>query len=152
MNFDSDMDWLEESLISQTGSEGMLGIEARQNLLTPDNVFLERAMDILISLVRGLVFLPIILLAALLVCLDSPGSIFYSQDRMGKDGRRITVYKFRSMRVKTDRSWPNILRKTPEHITNGSRNRNCTMTRASPAWESGSVNSAWMSYLSCIIS
>lgn len=40
---------------------------------------------------------PFLLLAALLVKLDSPGNIFYTQRRVGKDGKIFNLYKFRSM-------------------------------------------------------
>jgi sugar transferase (PEP-CTERM system associated) len=48
----------------------------------------------------GLVMsIPIMLLTALAVKLDSPGPIFYVQERVGKNGRTFKIVKFRSMRV-----------------------------------------------------
>ena len=43
--------------------------------------------------------LPLMLLTALAVKLDSPGPLFYTQERVGKTGRTFKIIKFRSMRV-----------------------------------------------------
>ncbi|MEZ4729470.1 MAG: undecaprenyl-phosphate glucose phosphotransferase [Caldilineaceae bacterium] len=59
---------------------------------------LKRSMDVLFSFV-GLVFLsPIMLITAILIKLDSPGPVFYTQERMGLDARPFKILKFRSMR------------------------------------------------------
>lgn len=103
MNFVSDMDWLEGTVISQTGFEAGLESEGQQNLVPLDNELLKRTMDIVITLTLGLALLPILLLVALLIYLDSAGPIFYAQERLGKDGRKIRIYKFRSMHINADK-------------------------------------------------
>lgn len=58
----------------------------------------QRALDIsfgLCGLLFLLVFLPLL---ALLIYIDSPGSIFFHQERVGYRGRRFSMHKFRSMR------------------------------------------------------
>jgi Undecaprenyl-phosphate galactose phosphotransferase WbaP len=77
--------------------EGLLGIEARKNLLSTSSKVLKRAMDFVLAPLLGLVSLPVLLAAALLVRLDSAGPIFYRQERIGHKGERIKVYKFRTM-------------------------------------------------------
>ncbi len=59
---------------------------------------LKRLIDIILSLLGMAVFLLLLPLLSLLIRLDSPGSIFYSQERMGLNGRTFRIYKFRSMR------------------------------------------------------
>jgi Undecaprenyl-phosphate galactose phosphotransferase WbaP len=81
---------------------GVLGLEVRHNLLDMRQRAIKRVMDILLSIVLGIIFLPISLLVALWIRLDSPGPILYSQERLGKDSRKITVYKFRSMKLNAD--------------------------------------------------
>ncbi|HQX00995.1 MAG TPA: exopolysaccharide biosynthesis polyprenyl glycosylphosphotransferase, partial [Anaerolineales bacterium] len=103
MIFISDMDWLEGASIAYHDFEGMLGMEAQQNFLNPLSAVLKRMMDILIAGTAGLVSLPLILLAAVLIKLDSSGSVLYKQERVGKDGKRIKIYKFRSMREDGER-------------------------------------------------
>ena len=60
---------------------------------------LKRILDILISLVGALAFLVLLPFIVLAIKLDSPGSIFYSQERTGLNGRTFRIYKFRSMRA-----------------------------------------------------
>jgi len=67
---------------------------------------LKRAMD-LIGASIGLVLLsPFMLLMALLIKLDSPGLVFYYQERMGLDGRPFQMFKFRSMRQDAEEDGP----------------------------------------------
>jgi Undecaprenyl-phosphate glucose phosphotransferase len=67
---------------------------------------LKRAMDIVGS-VAGLIFLsPFLLLTALLIKLESPGPVFYAQERMGLDAKPFMIVKFRSMRQDAERAGP----------------------------------------------
>jgi lipopolysaccharide/colanic/teichoic acid biosynthesis glycosyltransferase len=102
MNFVSEMERMDAVSISYHDLEGTLGMEAARDLPPLANESLKRIMDILITLLLVLLFLPLLLLTALLVRLDSPGPILYTQPRLGKDGRKILIYKFRSMRVDSD--------------------------------------------------
>lgn len=112
--FISDMDWLEGASISLHDFESMLGMEAQQNLLTPLDVIVKRASDILLSILLGLVALPISFLTALWIRFDSPGPIFYSQERLGKGSRKIAIHKFRSMRVNADQVLAETLANNPQ--------------------------------------
>jgi Undecaprenyl-phosphate glucose phosphotransferase len=60
---------------------------------------LKRTMDLAISAVTLTLLSPFMLLIALLVKLDSPGPVFYAQERMGLDARPFPMLKFRSMRA-----------------------------------------------------
>lgn len=60
----------------------------------------------LLALVGGLLSLPIAVLTAILIKLDSPGPVFYRQERVGKNGRAFTLMKFRSMRVDAEKDGP----------------------------------------------
>jgi exopolysaccharide biosynthesis polyprenyl glycosylphosphotransferase len=61
------------------------------------SLIVKRAIDITLSLLTLLILWPLIGLAAILVRLTSPGPIIYRQKRCGLNGRRFTLYKFRSM-------------------------------------------------------
>jgi exopolysaccharide biosynthesis polyprenyl glycosylphosphotransferase len=66
----------------------------------------KRIMDMILSAV-GLVFLsPFMLLAALLIKLDSPGPVFYTQERMGLDAIPFKIIKFRTMRIDAEEEGP----------------------------------------------
>jgi lipopolysaccharide/colanic/teichoic acid biosynthesis glycosyltransferase len=58
---------------------------------------LRRLLDLTVAVVALIAFLPVMLVAAVLVWWGSPGPVFFRQGRMGRDGREFTLYKFRSM-------------------------------------------------------
>jgi exopolysaccharide biosynthesis polyprenyl glycosylphosphotransferase len=67
------------------------------------NISLKRFLDIFISLLALLLFLPLGLMIALAIKLEDGGPVFYAATRIGKDGRPIRFYKFRTMVVGADR-------------------------------------------------
>lgn len=82
----------------------------------PANAAMKRAMDIIISLIAIILSSPIMLIAVIGVKLSSKGPIIFKQERVGKDNKVFTMYKFRSMRVNDQENtgWttPNDTRKT----------------------------------------
>jgi exopolysaccharide biosynthesis polyprenyl glycosylphosphotransferase len=65
--------------------------------------FMKRSFDIVCSLIIMVLTLPLMLLAALAVKLEDGGPVFYSQERVGKDGAAFFVHKFRSMRTDAEK-------------------------------------------------
>lgn len=63
---------------------------------------IKRTSDIAMATFGLVLFAPIWLLIALLIKLDSRGPVFYSQERVGMDGRIFLVHKFRTMHIGTD--------------------------------------------------
>ncbi len=63
---------------------------------------LKRFLDIVIGVVALLVLWPIILLAALLIKLESPGPVFFKQERIGRNGKVFKIIKLRSMCVNAE--------------------------------------------------
>jgi putative colanic acid biosysnthesis UDP-glucose lipid carrier transferase len=59
----------------------------------------KRITDIVFATLLLIVAAPVMLLIALAIKLDSPGRVFFKQDRYGLNGERIVVYKFRTMTV-----------------------------------------------------
>ncbi|MFN0158899.1 MAG: exopolysaccharide biosynthesis polyprenyl glycosylphosphotransferase [Bacteroidota bacterium] len=57
----------------------------------------KRMMDVTMSMFVLIPFLPAWILICLLIVIDSPGPIFFAQERVGKRGRLFKLYKFRSM-------------------------------------------------------
>ena len=66
----------------------------------------KRLFDVIVAAVGGLILLLPMGIIALLVRLDSPGSALYRQERLGKDGKPFTLYKFRSMRQDAEADGP----------------------------------------------
>jgi len=60
--------------------------------------FMKRGFDLVCSAIILVVSLPVMVLTALLIYLEDGAPVFYSQERVGKDGKTFKVHKFRSMR------------------------------------------------------
>jgi len=71
----------------------------------------KRLMDFVISLIGLLVLSPILIVIALIIKLESPGKILFTQKRVGKDKALFNIYKFRSMVSETPKD-------TPTHLLN----------------------------------
>ncbi|MBE5921433.1 MAG: sugar transferase [Lachnospiraceae bacterium] len=69
------------------------------NIVTPREMFFKRAMDICAGLVGCLVTGIIFIFLAPAIYITSPGPIFFAQTRVGKNGRKFKIYKFRSMYI-----------------------------------------------------
>jgi exopolysaccharide biosynthesis polyprenyl glycosylphosphotransferase len=61
------------------------------------NQFIKRSIDIVFATLGLVSFAPLMGLIALIVKLESPGPVLFPQERVGKNGRCFTLYKFRSM-------------------------------------------------------
>jgi exopolysaccharide biosynthesis polyprenyl glycosylphosphotransferase len=70
--------------------------------LSSGSRLLKRTFDILISFLAITLLFPFWLLIAVLIKLDSQGPIFYTQERVGMDGRLFLVFKFRTMNEGAD--------------------------------------------------
>jgi len=57
----------------------------------------KRFFDFISSLIAIVVFSPLFLILGVMVKLDSPGPVFFGHTRLGKYGKKIKVYKFRTM-------------------------------------------------------
>lgn len=64
---------------------------------THDYLAVKRAIDIVLAVVALIALSPVLLVAAVLTRLSSPGPIFFRQERLGYRGRTFSIYKFRTM-------------------------------------------------------
>lgn len=71
----------------------------RNSGLSAEELIIKRALDLAVSLVGFVLTLPIMLVTAVCIKLYDGGPVFYTQERLTKDGRIFKVYKFRSMRT-----------------------------------------------------
>ena len=60
---------------------------------------LPRAIEIVLASAGLVVFAPLLMLAALMIAISSPGPILFRQTRVGRYGRLFKLYKLRTMRV-----------------------------------------------------
>lgn len=61
-----------------------------------------RILDIIISIIGLIISIPMIIVFGFLIKKEDGGPIFYKQDRLGKDGKIIFIYKLRSMRINSE--------------------------------------------------
>jgi sugar transferase (PEP-CTERM system associated) len=77
----------------------------------------KRVLDVVVASI-GLVIAAIpMLVTALLVKLTSPGPSIYAQERVGEFGRVFTIYKFRSMRLDSERDGPKLASRDDPRVT-----------------------------------
>lgn len=67
------------------------------------NIFIKRVVDLLGSIIGGIIISPILLIIALLIKLTSKGPVFFKQQRLGKDGKIFNILKFRTMVVDAEK-------------------------------------------------
>lgn len=73
-----------------------------QPLLKVGNRVMKRTFDFVVSLIVCICLIPIILVVGIIIKLQSPGPIFFRQQRTGINGKTFKVIKFRSMHVNKD--------------------------------------------------
>lgn len=64
--------------------------------------YVKRFFDLIMALILVIIFLIPMIIIAILIKLDSKGSIFFKQERTGKNGKIFLLYKFRSMAIDND--------------------------------------------------
>jgi exopolysaccharide biosynthesis polyprenyl glycosylphosphotransferase len=69
----------------------------------------KRAFDIVLSALALAILLPVILVVAILIKLDSPGPAFFRQSRIGRDGTAFGILKLRTMRVNAEEELADLL-------------------------------------------
>ncbi|MDO4200324.1 MAG: sugar transferase [Clostridia bacterium] len=75
----------------------LLVISTSMNYMRPRQYFAKRAMDIAGGLIGCLMTGILYLILAPLIKMESPGPVFFTQERIGKNGKPFKIYKFRSM-------------------------------------------------------
>ena len=65
---------------------------------------IKRCFDLFFSILGIILLLPVFLFVALWICIDSWGTVFYRQQRVGRNGIDFTLYKFRTMKVGADKN------------------------------------------------
>ena len=89
----SDMPW--QQRVESIG--GKTVITMSMNMATPTQLFLKRSLDIVGGIVGCALTAVLTLIIGPLIYIQSPGPIFFSQTRIGKNGKPFQMYKFRSM-------------------------------------------------------
>jgi lipopolysaccharide/colanic/teichoic acid biosynthesis glycosyltransferase len=77
----------------------VISVECQYNIPNPHYQRAKRVIDVVAAILLLMLFAPLLLLICLLIRIDSRGPIIYTQQRIGKNGGRFTIFKFRSMQI-----------------------------------------------------
>ncbi len=78
---------------------GLLGIEVCQQALLPHKHLAKRISDFTLAVLSAPISVPLIAAIAAWIKLDSPGPVFFRQQRIGRGGRKFDAWKFRTMAI-----------------------------------------------------
>lgn len=92
-------------------------IEISPDLMPVWQQSLKRIIDILASLIAMVLLIPFYLFTAIGVKLSSPGPIFFSQERVGRQGKPFMMHKFRSMYSDAEKAGPQLSSDNDPRIT-----------------------------------
>ena len=85
--------------------------------LSPFENFIKRAMDIIIAITSLIISLPILVIVAIIIPIDSSGPVLIRQERVGKNGKSFQLIKFRSMFLGADKDIRKVLGVNPNQIS-----------------------------------
>nr|WP_286201461.1 exopolysaccharide biosynthesis polyprenyl glycosylphosphotransferase [Bacillus sp. ISL-4] len=87
--------------------------------LEKDNLYFyfKRIMDILLSLVGLIITFPIVLIFSILIKVETPGHVFFLQERVGLNGRYFKVIKLRSMGIDAEKNGAQWAQKNDPRVT-----------------------------------
>jgi exopolysaccharide biosynthesis polyprenyl glycosylphosphotransferase len=90
--------------VEHIGSQWYSALPLRKNPFDTFNRIGKRLLDLVCGTIIGAILLVVFPFVALAIKLDSPGPIFYKQERVGQYGAKFNVYKFRSMVQNAERN------------------------------------------------
>lgn len=99
--------------LNYLSNDQILAYSTSNNLANPLNVVTKRVFDTLVGGIIFIMLLPILLIIALVIKLDSPGPVGFSHRRVGKSGQSFPCYKFRTMIINAQEMLDNILESDP---------------------------------------
>lgn len=81
------------------------------------NLRAKRLLDLIFAIIIGICTLPLMLLAAIIVKLESKGPIFFVQERIGEGNKKFNIVKFRSMTTDAEKNGPQWASKNDNRVT-----------------------------------
>lgn len=97
-----------------TSDDQIFQVENRQSKLYLGSKYI---LDVIFALLGLIILAPVILIFSLLIILESPGSPFYLQERLGINGSKFNVIKLRSMRNDAEKNGAKWAEKNDPRIT-----------------------------------
>jgi Undecaprenyl-phosphate glucose phosphotransferase len=87
------------SQFATSARQQIMTIEIQRAPLSGPQRLVKRCIDVVVSFLALVFFLPIMVLTAISIKFDSPGPVIFRQSRKGFNGRQFVIYKFRTMTV-----------------------------------------------------
>ena len=81
------------------------------------NLRAKRLLDLIFAIIIGICTLPLMLLAAIIVKVESKGPIFFIQERIGEGNKKFNIVKFRSMTTDAEKNGPQWASKNDNRVT-----------------------------------
>lgn len=90
---------------------------SRNKGLSGDQIIFKRLLDLIISIPLAILLMPLFIVIALLIKIYDGGSVLYKQPRLTMDGKVFNIYKFRSMRMDSEKYGAQLAKKNDDRIT-----------------------------------
>jgi exopolysaccharide biosynthesis polyprenyl glycosylphosphotransferase len=103
--------------VKMTNIFGALLIEVNEESMPFWQQAVKRFLDIVLSLIAIIILLPVYLILAILVKLSSPGPIFFTQERIGLNGKPFKIIKYRTMYMNSEKNGPQLSSSNDPRIT-----------------------------------
>ncbi len=117
---------LEEKETKETKSEFFISKEIPNG--SKAYLFAKRVFDLFIALLFMLVLAIPMLIIAIVIRIDSKGPVLFRQERLGKDSKSFTIYKFRTMNIDAEADGPQWAKRDDDRCTKvGAVLRNCRL-------------------------
>jgi lipopolysaccharide/colanic/teichoic acid biosynthesis glycosyltransferase len=78
---------------------------------------MKRLIDVVAAFLGLIILAPLLVVVAVAIVLDSPGPVFFRQERVGLHGRRFKLWKFRTMQPDAARSGPMLTERGDPRVT-----------------------------------
>jgi len=105
---------------------GIMGFSCTHNLTKQGNLALKRLLDLFLVFMSLPIVLPVVFVIAILIKATSPGPVFYGHMRVGKNGKPLKAWKFRSMVIDADKQLAHILATDPVRAAEWEKDRKFT--------------------------
>lgn len=90
---------------------------SRNQGLTITQRFFKRTMDIVLALIGLAIVAPFMIITAVIIKLTDGGPVFYTQERLTRDGKKFQILKFRSMRSDSEAAGARLAMKDDDRVT-----------------------------------
>ena len=104
-----DINQINEEWLLESNGFDILNNESQKNI--------KRGLDIIIALILMVLASPIALITAIVIKFESKGPVIFKQIRIGENGKKFKIYKFRSMRIHDEKKYPKYTLDNDDRIT-----------------------------------